>query len=126
MQTYYAMNAGASAVLISNNQSSGFFRMSQTGYSGAITVPTGTLPQNAARAMYNALVAGNQLTVAFSNYTLPTRMAQHDHCCSLCACAIAGVNHQCRTFDPACVGLLSGSNALPGTLILTCVCMRSH
>ena len=72
MQTFYAMKAGASAVLVSNNESSGFFRMSSTSYSGTSTIPTGALPQNTARALYNALVAGNQLTVTFSSYVLPT------------------------------------------------------
>lgn len=57
-------------MLISNNLNTGFFRMSQVG-TDIITLPTGAIPQNSARALYNALIAGSDLELAFYNYTLP-------------------------------------------------------
>ena len=59
-------------MLISNNLNTGFYRMSQAGQSGTITIPTGALPQNAARPIYNALQRGSTLSVVFANYILPT------------------------------------------------------
>ena len=63
---------GARAVLVANNGSTGFFRMTQTDYTGTVSIPAASLPQNTARYLVNALAAGSALTVSFSRYVLPS------------------------------------------------------
>ena len=72
MQVARAAQLGAVAVLMANNGSTGFFRMTQTGYTGTIGIPSASLPQNTARYLINALAAGSALTITFSPYMLPS------------------------------------------------------
>ena len=71
VQVALAMKLGAKAVIIANNGSTGFFRMTQTGYDGTISIPSASMPQNSARYLWNALAAGSTLYVSFSPYELP-------------------------------------------------------
>ena len=71
VQVALAMKLGARAVIIANNGSTGFFRMTQTGYDGTISIPSASMPQNSARYLWNALAAGSTLYVSFSPYELP-------------------------------------------------------
>ena len=66
-----AQKLGAVAVLMANNGSTGFFRMTQTGYSGTISIPSVSMPQNTARYLINALAAGSSIVIGFSPYVLP-------------------------------------------------------
>lgn len=83
MQVALAMKLGAKAVIIANNGSTGFFRMTQTGYDGAITIPSASMPQNSARYLWNALAAGSSLYVSFLPYTLPAGESRHACPCRL-------------------------------------------
>ena len=65
------MKLGAKAVLIANNGSTGFFRMTQTGYTGTISIPSASMPLNSAGYLWNALAAGSSLSVSFQTYLLP-------------------------------------------------------
>ncbi len=79
MQVLNAMAADAAAVLITNTDDTGFMRLELSATAGAapprITVPTASMPLNTGRPLYEAIGAGQQITVTFQKSSLPTGAA---------------------------------------------------
>ncbi len=89
-QVSNAIKAGALAVLIANNGTTGFFRMQPDSSSGGITVPSASLPLSTARPLWNGLTAGMTLNAQFLTYKLPTGDCLSMH-------ALPWTHHRCST-----------------------------
>lgn len=71
--------AGARAALVSNNDTTGFFRILSDSSSSSTSIPSGSLPLSTARPLYNALAAGTPLSAQILSYTLPAGMLSPLH-----------------------------------------------
>ncbi|BDA48510.1 probable serine protease/ABC transporter B family protein tagD [Coccomyxa sp. Obi] len=67
-----AQKAGAVAVLMANNGTTGFFRMQPDSTTSAISIPSASFPFSTAMPLWNSLTAGMTLSAQFLPYTLPT------------------------------------------------------
>lgn len=72
LQISNAQKAGAVAVLVANNSTTGFFRMQPDSTTSGISIRSASLPFSTAMPLWNSLTAGMALSAQFLPYTLPT------------------------------------------------------